>query len=465
MKKLFIAIILVLVGVFSQAQSVWDGSRQLWARGTGSQDDPFLIESAANLAYLSYMVGKGFNTQGLYFKLTTDIDLNGSQDQQWIPIGLTGTGYDEDGCERNTVPLGVASSDLAFKGHFDGDNHKIENIYVNNGSDAGLFGRLASSLDDITVVENIFISSGYVYGENSGGIVGNSSSNGNILVSRCYNGAYIEGMYAGGIVGKMTVSIFNCKNTGLINGFSAAGGIVGWAAKEIGECSNSGKVIGEGFGGGIVGGGSTIASLQISNCYNTGEIEVSGANVPSGFPGSPVGGLIGELPTTGGGLKVMTNCYNVGTVICENYEPGALVGLFHGEISNSYYLNTCGGAGEGTPKTSDEMRNPSFVDILNLDTDVWCADTLNSNYGYPILGANNMAVNEQSIATMKVYPNPTNGQFTVEGSGILCVFNTLGQLVLTQDVHEKATLELSQGLYFIRLEGENSVKMAKVVVK
>ena len=106
---------LVLAGVFAQAQtSVWDGSRKLWTRGTGTESDPYLIESAEHLAFLSYMVGKAFDTQGVYFKLTTDIDLNGSEDNQWIPIGLSKNAYYEDGCERNATPVGINDTDLAF---------------------------------------------------------------------------------------------------------------------------------------------------------------------------------------------------------------------------------------------------------------------------------------------------------------------------------------------------------------
>ena len=78
MKKLYIIMLLVITGIMAQAQtSVWDGSRKLWTRGEGTENDPFLIESAEHLAFLNYMVNKGYETQDLYFLLTADIDLNG----------------------------------------------------------------------------------------------------------------------------------------------------------------------------------------------------------------------------------------------------------------------------------------------------------------------------------------------------------------------------------------------------
>ena len=466
MKKIYILIMLVLAGVFAQAQtSVWDGSRQLWNRGTGTQDNPFLIESAANLAYLSYMVGKGFDTQDLYFKLTTDIDLNGSEFQQWIPIGLAGSAYYEDGCERNCLPTGVKATDVMFKGHFDGDNHSISNIYINKESGAaGLFGVVTCNGTQ-TVVENVFVTNGFVKGGSSGGIVGTCYTNSTteVLISRCWNGAEIEGTYAGGIVGEKADKIHNCYNVGTIHGSSSAGGIVGSSATEVLECYNNGAVTGDCYGGGIVG-GDIRGNAFVGNCYNTGNISITGNGISSSLPGIPVGGIVGMIWQ---GSHTISNCYNVGMVACETCEPGGVVGGFGGSgiVENAYYIVNCGGEGEGVVKTAEEMRDPAFVGVLNVGTNVWCADTLNHNDGYPILGANNLAVDEYAMQTLTVYPNPTSGRFTAEGTGVISVYNTLGQMVLSKEIREKATLELPRGMYFIRLAGEKGKRMTKIVVR
>ena len=63
--------------------------------------------------------------------------------------------------------------------------------------------------------------------------------------------------------------------------------------------------------------------------------------------------------------------------------------------------------------------------------------------------------------TLTVYPNPAKDRFIVEGSGIMTVMNTLGQTVLTQEIDGKTTIELPQGLYFVKL----GKTMRKVVVK
>jgi hypothetical protein len=63
--------------------------------------------------------------------------------------------------------------------------------------------------------------------------------------------------------------------------------------------------------------------------------------------------------------------------------------------------------------------------------------------------------------TVKVYPNPTNGIFTVEGNGHLSIRNILGQEILTKEIEGKATFELTQGVYFISLDGVTQ----KIVVR
>lgn len=466
MKKITIIIMLVLTGVFAQAQtSVWDGSRKMWTRGAGTQEDPILIETASNLAFLSYMVGKGYDTQGMYFKLTTDIDLNGSEDLQWIPIGLQNASFFEDGCDRNAMSYGVDADEVVFKGHFDGDNHSISNLYINKSTGAaGLFGVLMGTEEDPAVVENVYVTSGYVKAVNSGGIVGTcrSRNDSRVIISRCWNGANIEGNYAGGIVGERAEMIHNCYNVGQVDGTTAAGGIVGGMAVEVFECYNNGTVTSQGYGGGVSG-GYLRGGSSISNCYNTGDVSSTGESIPSGLSGVPVGGIAGMFLQ---GVNAISNCYNVGMLSFDNGMPGGVVGVMssNGTTTNSYYLNTCGGEGEGEPKTAAEMRDLSFVELLNIDH-VWCADTLNHNDGYPILGANNLAVDESSVSQLVVYPNPSHGKIMIEGTGELTVFNVLGQTILTQEVKEQTIVELPQGLFIIRLNHDGIFSMQKVIVK
>ncbi|MFQ6772865.1 MAG: GLUG motif-containing protein [Clostridia bacterium] len=66
--------------------SVWDGSSATkWTNGSGNKADPYLIESAANLAYLRDRTNEGGRAySGAYFLQTVNIDLNNIY---WDPIG------------------------------------------------------------------------------------------------------------------------------------------------------------------------------------------------------------------------------------------------------------------------------------------------------------------------------------------------------------------------------------------
>ena len=60
MKKITIIMLLVLTGMMAMAQtSVWNGKKTIWTHGAGTESDPYLIESAAHLAYLASSVNGG----------------------------------------------------------------------------------------------------------------------------------------------------------------------------------------------------------------------------------------------------------------------------------------------------------------------------------------------------------------------------------------------------------------------
>lgn len=72
---------------------------------------------------------------------------------------------------------------------------------------------------------------------------------------------------------------------------------------------------------------------------------------------------------------------------------------------------------------------------------------------------------EQGESLLKVYPNPSEGAVMIEGTGKLTVMNTLGQQVLIRDIDGQTTLNLSSGLYLIRMENETGTYVSKLVVK
>lgn len=484
MKKLYIIMMLVLTGTMAFAQtSVWSGGRQIWTRGEGTESAPFLIESAENLAYLAYVVNKGYDTQGVYFRLTTDIDLNGSEEQQWVPIGLGNRWFNEDGCERGVSSTSGIRASSYFRGHFDGGEHSISNIFIVDslGLNLGLFGCVQMGSEDVTI-ENVFVINGYIRGRNSiGGIVGQvtgaGSNNTTVLISRCWSGVTLERSSInldiqngiGGIVGYIMsgeTHIQKCYNVGNLSGY-IVGGILGGGRAEIEECFNKGDVTGA-YAGGIYG-YLFMGEITINNCYNLGEITANDdhGGVTSGAPAGPAAGGIAGAKIRSNGNVTVTYCYNAGNV-SSTKDMGCIMAYAAGTptFENNAYLNTCSdeNEGQGTPLSIEYMRSQEYVDFLNGGNrdQIWAMDVDNINDGFPILTeVNYINVPEQHVATFSVYPNPTQDQFTVEGTGLMVVNNLLGQQVLSRRIEGKVTVRLPKGMYIIRLNNSFS----KIVVE
>ena len=72
-----------------------------------------------------------------------------------------------------------------------------------------------------------------------------------------------------------------------------------------------------------------------------------------------------------------------------------------------------------------------------------------------------LSIDEQQNKIFKIYPNPSNGMFTVEGNGRLSVRNVLGQEIMTKEIEGSINIELSKGIYFLKMNGRTQ----KVVVE
>jgi hypothetical protein len=72
-----------------------------------------------------------------------------------------------------------------------------------------------------------------------------------------------------------------------------------------------------------------------------------------------------------------------------------------------------------------------------------------------------VGIEENEGQQCRVYPNPAKDRFTVEGTGTMTVTNAMGQEIMTKEIDGKTTIELPQGLYFVKLGGETR----KIVVE
>lgn len=470
MKKLSFTLFAALFAIALNAQvSVWDGSTEPWDTShAGTENDPILIENAAQLAYLAMKTNElhysNYEYHNMYidtcFLLTVDLDLGGENGLEWVPIA-------QDGISLQT---------RCFAGYFNGGNHTISNMNLKDGSGRiymGLFGHVVEgSVKNIMIDGNSinlpdFHLSGFPGG--LGTVIGYGE---NMVVEHCKNNvnliceyAYFEGGGSfGGLFGQMDNSaITDCHNYGNIEiqavnssanfGELSFGGIGGTLYDcEIDVCSNNGNISAQNDNnnyapyvscGGIAG----RMSGSITNCYNTGnlDLEVHIVQQPSGSIAA-TGGLVGKtMPVDILNLS-STNCYSASDMSITGMATpvfiSGLIGYNSDDVqvaaSNCYYLNTIESINDyGTPLSESFMKSQDFVGLLNAGGTVYAMDDLGHNHGYPVF-AQYYSVDENEIAKpVSVYPNPGSSQLNVctglQDANVI-VYDMNGRLIHNQEV-------------------------------
>ena len=78
-----------------------------------------------------------------------------------------------------------------------------------------------------------------------------------------------------------------------------------------------------------------------------------------------------------------------------------------------------------------------------------------------------LSVSENVFKPM-VYPNPSNGNFTIEGNANYQLINSIGQVVLSGVCEGKSQIDvqgLQQGIYFLHLSNESGSKVEKLIIE
>lgn len=236
--------------------------------GKGTADEPYQINSEADLAYLARFKDNIGN--GKYFKLMANLDLSG---KLWTPIGSVNI--------NKSSPLWC---------NFDGGGHTITGLTVRTngtyasgnfgpGYAAGLFGNLFNS-----TVSNLHLKDVDVRGDSyAGGLCG---SMGESLIYGCTVDGKVSGAaHVGGLVGNIDNSdnyLFACGTRCTVvatTSGTTAGGLVGYA-KTLSVASS--------YASGTVSGvdGSTVSplfggysgSLSSKWCASTQEGEINASN-------------------------------------------------------------------------------------------------------------------------------------------------------------------------------------------
>lgn len=350
--------------------------------GSGTQDDPWLISTAANLKALADYINSGNaadcdadadvcggigNFHGYYFKQTADIDLQGAA---WDPIGYSN------------------ESGFYFSGHYDGGNHVIRNAVSSGITDngytlAGIFGSVCvGSISNLHIEKVEFSAVGNNDQAFAGGLAGfvldseiaNCSVSGSKLSS---SRAPSNSNRAGGLVGLSSVGKFTkCASVNnQIQSSEYCGGFIGElddsyasGSSSFTDCyvanstvtASSSNVQNSNCVGGFCG-QVTEEILSLTNCfiYNT---QVSIA-ADSQYDFDSVGAFVGYLQTNGDSYtaKIITNnCYR-GTV---TVTPGS-----HNTLTED----------TSTEKTAEEFANGTVANLLG--------EAFTNGNGFPILGS------------------------------------------------------------------------------
>ncbi|MDO5111448.1 MAG: hypothetical protein Q4E65_03985 [Clostridia bacterium] len=181
-------------------------------RGKGTEENPFLLETADELAFFRDIVNAGHAFYGEYILQEADIDL---RSEPWTPIGI-GKG-------------------ACFYGTYDGGGHAIDNLLCEGYEASGFFSELGGT------VMNLGIRSGSVSGERSGAIACTAGKPLGVapMILNCYNRASVSGEYAGGIACSFAGRIAGCYSDCTLNATRGFGGICAYDAEEIAYCCST----------------------------------------------------------------------------------------------------------------------------------------------------------------------------------------------------------------------------------
>ena len=209
------------------------------------------ISTAEGLFYFAKKVNAGNNFAGKTVTLANNIDLN---NEKWTPIGS------------------FNDATTQFKGTFDGQNHAVTGLKVEESrkNGVGFFGKVYT------------------------GTIKNLTVEGSVSTSNC--------TYVGGIVGHGYATITNCTFKGSVGSTDSmqVGGIAGSGGFTVTNCSVYADVTAECWAGGIVG--NCQDGGAYTNCYVEGTISSK-----STFWG---GGAAGITPVPLYPSQVISGCYS-----------------------------------------------------------------------------------------------------------------------------------------------------------
>ena len=336
------------------------------------------IYSTEGLAWIS-IITNGLQNQpqnsltGKTVTLKSDINLEG---YRWYPIG-------------------------DFVGIFDGENHRISNIYMNSET-GGLFGS-AGNFDRVVVVKNVILEGGTIscgrgYG---GGLIGLAHTN--CEISNCHVSTTIHSKYnvpTGALCGEVqtgwsltmpTILVSNCSASGTVYGGSQCGNLIGSVLGNVvirncyatGDVYPASEITGEVSCRGVMIGSFVEWEGMVNNCFSTGMAYNCLPTEMNMSNSSCYGKVLGCLSFSQPNIHYLYGQNNVNAGLAE-------FGL-DGFSNNSLFTHSGTANSLLSPVSIDGTNYSDLLDALNawvvLQNDTalrtWVLDTLT---GHPVFG-------------------------------------------------------------------------------
>ena len=499
MKTKLLLLTLLLLAIFSVSQAQISG-----LTGTGTQADPYLIGTSADLvaARTAAVASPATANQSAYYQLTADINMSSA---------------------GNFNSFG--SYTIPFKGNFNGNGHKVSGVISGTSSARlsnaaiGFFGYIdGATISNLSVDVSYFTTSAPTAnnGSSCGGLVCYITGTGNVLINNCKVTGTIDALStgsaattlarAGGIVcnpnssSNATITIINSTVNATIKaqndvtsaGYAICGGIAGELRNtaytlNIVNCSVAGSVtsvstVGTSYAGGILSYFfASSATANVLNCLATNTISSSGVST-SGYNQLPAAG-IGQFPTVGSTVK---NCIALNPSIsgvntstgASGYGWNRIYSVTTPTAGNSDFNYakadmTVQGTVNGVGPTAVTLAGKTTTgkdgaDLSTLDPVGDATSKLNTYVSSnPTFGAANIALTNWSAGglTTAVKSLPelktlnyavANGVLKInslEGSKLLSIYSISGAVCKQLMVTDSFNTSLAKGIYVLKVDG------------
>ena len=201
------------VAVVADTNNTWNGNEATnFARGSGTETDPYIIANADQLAYFRTQVDKGNSFEGKFVKLENNIYLS---NQLFDPIGW---GYVNASHNRDVDGDGEGDPGKVFQGTFDGNGKTIFDLYQ-NGWD----------LEEKTGTDYTYTNCGFgLFAAASNATFKNLTINGAYVRVECVEAGVLVGLSQNGC----TYENINIHNAKIANYQRPAGGLIGEVSGE-----------------------------------------------------------------------------------------------------------------------------------------------------------------------------------------------------------------------------------------